>query len=106
MAAEMLSVLQQEQDGLSRLQTRFQQAADSRAALAIQREIEALKLETEIGLLRIQADYARREGRRATAERIERAIEQILHPVIPQAPVDRSSSRSPRGEPEGQGGEE
>lgn len=105
MAVEMLQVLQQEQDGLRRLQIRFQQAGDPQAALAIQREIESLKVDTELELLRIQADYARREGRLATAEKIENAIEQILHPAIPEAPVDHSLSRNPRGEPAGQGEE-
>jgi hypothetical protein len=105
MAAEMQQAIRMERDGLRRLHARFQQTSDPHAALAIQREIEALKVGTELELLRIQANHARREGRVEAAKRIETVIEQILNPVVPKAPADMSRPRPGHDAPQEQGKE-
>jgi hypothetical protein len=66
------------------LEERFRTAGDEATALAIQREIEELMVQTELSILRIQADHARREGRIADAEKIEAAITEMTSP--PQLP--------------------
>jgi hypothetical protein len=62
------------------LKERLQNASDHAAALAILHEIEALQASTEIEILRLQADHARREGREADAQAIETAITEQLNP--------------------------
>ncbi len=89
MGLEMQQVMDKEKEALAGLQARFAAARDAAAALAVQREIERLKVETEVALLRIQAGYARRAGQLEAAQRIEAAIEGILNPVKPQAPAKR-----------------
>jgi hypothetical protein len=97
--------MQAERDGLRRLHARFQQTSDPHAALEIQREIEALKVGTELELLRIQARHARLEGRHDTAERIKTVIERILNPEVPTAPADPKRPKSGDDVRRGQGGE-
>ena len=85
MDVELFRVLDQQRETLAALRTRFRDAKDDRAALAIQREIDRVKRDTEISLLRIQADWAKRAGRTEAASQLEAAIEQILHPRAPLA---------------------
>jgi hypothetical protein len=92
LAADMMKVIESEQQALAALSLRFKRAGDARAALAVQREIERVKLETEVSLLRIQASYARREGRLKTAQEIEAAVETMLR-VQGLQPVPKSQAR-------------
>ncbi len=62
------------------LKERLRNASDHAAALAILHEIEALQASTEIDILRLQADHARRECREADAQAIETAITEQLNP--------------------------
>ncbi|MBU0740960.1 hypothetical protein KKG45_06930 [bacterium] len=105
MVVEMRRIQEQEREGLSRLHERFRQVSDSQEALAIQREIEALKVDTGLALLRIQADFARREGRTEVAEQIEAVIDRILRPEVPAVRVDRSRPFDANDVPPGQGRE-
>ena len=57
--------------------------------LELERRLEAIKLETEVGLLRAQASHARREGRVEVAESLEASILLLLAP--PPAGVPRQS---------------
>jgi len=91
MDTELMGVLDQEKAALAQLRLRFRATRDHREALAIQREIERLKVGTEVALLRIQADYARRQGRLATAQELEAAIHDILNP--PVRPAVKPSER-------------
>jgi hypothetical protein len=85
MDVELFRLLDRQRETLAELQTRFREAKDDRAALAVQREIDRVKRDAEVSLLRTQADWARRAGRIEAASRIEAAIEQILHPRAPLA---------------------
>jgi hypothetical protein len=89
MALEMNTLLEDERVALRDLQARYRSAADPATALDAQRRIEQLKVNTEIGLLRIQASWARREGRAEQASHLEKAIEEILHPQPPLTTVKR-----------------
>ena len=85
-ALEMQKVIDEERQALVELRARFA-AARGPGAIEIQREIERLKAGTEISLLRIQASWARRQGRLEIAREIEAAIEATLHPHAPAAAV-------------------
>jgi len=80
MFAEMRGTLDAERSQLAVLHERFLRAATPAAALAIQREIERLKADTEVALLRIQATWARRAGKIEVATRIEAAITELITP--------------------------
>ena len=85
MDVELFAILDRQREALAALRTRFKDAKDDRTALAVQREIDRLKRDTEISLLRVQADWARRAGRVEGARRIEAEIGQIQNPKAPLA---------------------
>jgi len=62
--------------------------------LQLQREIERVKEETELQILRVQADFARREGRLEQAAEIEAALAEMTAPrsAAPAAGAARQSS--------------
>ena len=78
--------LDEEARSLTSLHARLEKVSSDAEALAIERELEQKKSETEVALLRIQAQEAREAGRVALAEEIERAMDDVLHPRIPLAP--------------------
>lgn len=81
------------------LEESFRAASDHPTALAIQKRIEALLVQTEFDILQLQADHARREGRAADAERIEAEI--AAAKTLPAQQTVDPQKRSPRagGEP-------
>lgn len=81
--------LEAERSRVSALQALFDVAATDDAALAIQREIERVKSETELEILQIQARHARAAGRVEEADRIEAAARQLTEPLPVQQPVAR-----------------
>jgi hypothetical protein len=72
--AEARATFQQE---LARLTVCFGQASNREQALAVQREIEALKAELEVTFLEIQARYFREGGLIARADEFDALIDQI-----------------------------
>jgi len=74
------AVLQAEQVKAVSLLDRIARAHDNSQLVQLQRELEALKRDTEIEILRLQADYAREQGRIDQAVEIEAAIATILNP--------------------------
>ena len=89
MMRQIQDVLDMQQTTVAQLEDRFQAVTDEATALAIQREIRAILIQTELDILRIQADFARREGRDAVVRAIEISIERMISPPPPQAPTDR-----------------
>jgi hypothetical protein len=70
------------------LEARLVAASGDEAALAVMRAIEQAKQDTEIEVLRIQAEHARLAGRETQAQEIEAAITQMLEPgTTPTATV-------------------
>ena len=63
--------------------------SDPAAAMTLQSEMQKLKFETEIEVLRIQARWATKEGRSADALAIEASIEERLNPKVTLAPEKR-----------------
>ncbi len=92
--ADVRAALEREREQVEALRVRLRGVTDHRAALAIQREIERVKLETEVSILRIQAGAARKAGRLALAKQIDEAIESLLAPPAPATPVTRPAPRA------------
>lgn len=89
MMLEIRGVLAAENEKLAGLRERAKSAATPEIAIVIQREIERVKFDTEIALLRTQAKFARAAGRTEVAARIERAVADLLNPPKPLAPAAR-----------------
>ena len=89
MVTEMMALIDQQDGKLKDLAGRLKKATSNEEAFAIKREIEQVKLGTEVSLLRVQADYARRDGRTADADRLDAAIRALLTPPRPGTPVNR-----------------
>ena len=87
------AVVEAEQVAAADLQARIDAATDDEELAALQRELEALKKETRVEILRVQADFAREEGRLEQAEAIEAAIENLRNP--PRLPVRTTESTGP-----------
>ncbi len=74
------------------LEARLAGASGDEAALAVMRALEQAKQDTEIEILRIQAEHARLAGREAQAQEIETAISQMLTPGATTTPTARQDS--------------
>ena len=88
------AVLDHEAARLAELETGQKAAVEESALLELQREIERVKEETELQILRVQADFARREGRLEQAAEIEAALAEMTAPrsAAPAAGAARQSS--------------
>ncbi len=101
--AEIETAIAAEREQVARLAASLRGAADDAAALALEREIEAVKQGTEIAVLRIQARYAREAGREEQAQAIEAAVARMTAalgwtaaaaaaPVAPTPPAPATAS--------------
>ena len=99
LAADMARLLDAERASLTALKARFDAAANEASALEVEREIERVKADTEISLLRVQAEYARREGQEQAAREIESTIEAALHERTKSAPAGNPTPGAARGGP-------
>ncbi len=87
MMVEIQGALAEQQRQVAALDARFAETSDETAALAIQREIEQIKQDTELAILAIQARHARAAGDEDLAQRIDAAIAAIQNPPPPPAPA-------------------
>lgn len=69
------------------LTARLRETTADETALALQRDIEQSKRETELDVLRIQAKHARLAGRDAQADAIEAELARMTAPAVPTAPA-------------------
>lgn len=86
---ELRAVMDAEAVQVAALRERAAKAASNDEAIALQREIEKVKFDTEVSLLRVQAKHARAGGRTEVAARIEAAISELLNPPRIAAPAAR-----------------
>lgn len=77
MVAEVLADLQARQERIAAVLGELATITDRGRALALQREVAALKREAEAGMLRIQAGHARRGGQVELAEGLEAAVRSL-----------------------------
>ena len=78
MAAEMLRELERGQRDYAALFQRLALAHDETEALAIEQDMRQQRVGLQIALLRIQSAYARRAGRNAFADQLERAVAALV----------------------------
>lgn len=71
------------------LEARLREATDHADAIELEREIENARRDVEVEILRIQARYARDEGRFTDAAEIDAAIAVITSPPPRGTPVER-----------------
>lgn len=99
MTIEIRAVLDRERDALASLHAKLRAARDEGAARELEREVERVRLGTEVSLLRVQAKHARLAGREAVAAHLEGAIRALLSPpvVLPERarPVPVLNERKP-----------
>ena len=83
--AAVQAALAAERSRITELEARLAATKDDQAALVVMKEIEQVKRDTELGVLRLQAEFARREGREEQARKIDLAIAEFLTPPAPPA---------------------
>jgi len=79
---------------LAQLQTRLDSESSHRSALEIIKQMEQVKVQTELDILAVQASFARQNGREEVALEIEGAIEVMTAPRPVRQPVDRPASHA------------
>lgn len=89
------TALDREREQIDALRLRLRQKVGHQEAAALQREIERVKLDTEVAILRIQADVARKAGQVTLAERLEVAAAELLAPPAATTPAVRPAPRDP-----------
>ena len=91
---EVRAALDREKEQIEALRTRLKAKPRDQEALALQREIERVKLETEAAILRVQAVAARTAGQAALAERLEIAARDLLTPPTATTTAARPAPRA------------
>lgn len=98
MMAEILAYMESRDLLLAAKRQQYQASkSDRTASAALQQEMQQMKLETELAVLRIQARHAMKEGRTADAQRIETSIQERLDPQVKLAPEKRPVPQSSTG---------
>jgi hypothetical protein len=88
MAAEMQRELEHGQRDYAELFRRLALAQNEDEAIGIEEDMRRQRVDLQVTLLRIQAAYARRAGRNAFAEQLDRAVGALTaaEPAPPSAP--------------------
>jgi hypothetical protein len=83
------AIMLDSRDRIVLLRANLEKQGNPDEAMAIQRQIEDLKVETELNILRLQADHARARGDEELARSIDESITFMTTPRAKKAPVDR-----------------
>jgi hypothetical protein len=89
MMREIIAAWEASQVAVAAVEQQISATTDPMAALALQRQVEEMREQVEVELLRIQARYARQEGRLDDAAQIDAAIAEMTAPRPRGVPVDR-----------------
>lgn len=89
MTVEINAVLEQSRLQVATLQDRFDNEPNAEAAVVIVRQIEQIKTNTELDILRVQVRYARTAGNEELAQKIEASLTQMTTPAPRREPIDR-----------------
>ena len=96
MMLEIESLLAAERAAVEVLAARLEKTHDGQALIALQREVEALKQETQLGILEVQLRYARAAGRDEVVAELERALAARKQPPVPVHASDLDPSLLPK----------
>ena len=83
LVAELLRLVDLERQTLNELRAAMAQTSDPAQQLDLQRQVEAVKRDTQRALLRTQIEFARREGRAQVASELESALLRLDGVVTP-----------------------
>jgi TolA-binding protein len=94
--AAIEAVLQEEHVRVNELAARLNAVTNDEEALALHRAIEQAKMDAQLRILGIQADYARKEGRLDTAAELDAAIAAMgrvdVPSIVEERPVPSSAA--------------
>lgn len=96
LAARVAAAMDHQRTALAELELRLRAATDDAAARAIVRQIEVVKRDAEVEVLRAQAEHARQAGRPDVARRLELAIAARLAPPDAGEPTPRPTAARTR----------
>jgi hypothetical protein len=85
--------IEQERAELTRLAAEYGNASSDEAALAVQKQIHAVKTGTERAVLGIQLAYARAEGRQESVAQLEEALAVLEQGSLGRQAADRPPPR-------------
>jgi hypothetical protein len=94
LAARMDAVIEASNKTLAGLQKLIDATTDPATGRDLERRMAEVKRGTQIDLLRVQATFARENGRIAQAEQIDAEIEAILNPKRPARPAGAAPART------------
>lgn len=83
MQAEIEANLARERQTVEELQARFARTTDPQAALALQHEVEQVKKDAQLEVLRIQLRHAQESGATQAARELQTAVDQFAVPPAP-----------------------
>lgn len=89
MTMEINTVLDLARVEVAALQERFDNESNDNAALALSVQIEQIKINTELDILRVQKRYAEAAGNTELATELEEALTSMTSPRPRVQPVDR-----------------
>ena len=88
MVIEIDTMLGEQDALLEELYAELKSAPDAAAALEVQREIEAVKRDSERSMLQIQLDFARVKGTPEQVEALEKALHDFDNPRVFHTPAN------------------
>jgi len=89
MSMEINVVLDEARLQVAAKQEQFDKEPNAEAAMVIMRQIEALKTNAELDILKVQMRHARDKGQTEVVSRIEAALSEMTTPRPRKQPVDR-----------------
>ncbi len=89
MTVEINAVLDEAHLQVATLQGRFDKEPNADVAVALVRQIEQIKINTELDILRVQLRYARTDGRDELVQELETALNLMTTPRTQKQPIDR-----------------
>jgi hypothetical protein len=94
MVSELMTAIDEQRTVLRGLKARLAQTREPKQMVELHRAISAAKRDTEVRLLRIQADHARREGRFEAATKLDASIAAMNAPPVARESKPADASRA------------
>ena len=80
-AARLMAIFEEEAADLARLNALIDEEPEPMARLDLERKLSERQQRTEILVMELQLERARREGLEAAVQELEASIEELLHPT-------------------------
>ncbi len=89
MTVEINALLTEARVQVALLQDRFDKEPNAEVAMGLVRQIEQLKINSELDIMRVQSRYALAAGNNELVQEIEAALTQMTTPRPRKQPIDR-----------------